>query len=524
LCLALSASVSPAVAPPPGSPADDSAVLARKIDRHISAGLEARKVVAAPLATDGEFARRVYLDLAGRIPRVSEVRAFLDDARPDKRRLLVEKLLAGPNYVNHFTNVWRAALLPNNNNEQVQALNASIEAWVKPRVRDNTPYDKIARELITAAVGNPGNMRVPGAAMAPQPGGPIAFYQANEMKPENLAAATSRLLMGVKIECAQCHDHPFAKWTKKQFWEYAAFFSGIRTAAGNQGVFAAATDVKSSNEIAIAGSEKKVKAKFLDGTDPAWKEDVATRELLADWMTKPDNPFFARAAVNRMWEHLFGIGLVDPSDDFRDENPPSHPELLDELARAFVEHKFDLKYLVRAITATEAYQRSSQQSDLSQEDLRSFARMPLKGLTPEQVFDSLATAVGYRGETASRFGRVSGSRGEIQGRFNNNVDRRTEFTTSILQALSLMNGKFVTDATSLERSETLAALIDLPLMGTKEKLDSLFMAALSRPMRDGEVSKYVAYVESGGPTRDSKRALADVFWVLLNSSEFILNH
>jgi hypothetical protein len=526
LCLGLLVTAAPAVAPPVVRSAgdrDDGSILARKIDRHINAGLDARKAVAAPMATDGEFVRRVYLDLAGRIPRVSEVRAFLDEKSPDKRRRLVEKLLAGPNYVYHFTNVWRAVLLPNNNNEQVQFLNNSIQEWVKPRVRDNVAYDKIARELITASVGNAGNMRG-GPVMAQQSGGPIASYQANEMKPENLAAATSRLLMGVKIECAQCHDHPFAKWTKKQFWEYAAFYSGIRTAAGNQGIFAAATDVKSSNEIAMPGSEKKVKAKFLDGADPAWKEDGSTREILADWMTKPDNPFFARAAVNRMWEHFFGIGLVDPSDDFRDENPPSHPELLDEMARAFVEHKYDLKYLIRAITASQAYQRTSQQNDASQEDVRSFARMPLKGLTAEQVFDSLATAVGYRGEaTAQRFGQ-GGTRGEIQGRFNNPVDRRTEFQTSILQALALMNGRFISDATSLDRSETLAAVIDLPFMTTKDKLDSLHMAALSRPMRGSEAGRLIAYVEGGGPSRDSKRALADVFWVLLNSSEFILNH
>ncbi|MFO0846671.1 MAG: DUF1549 and DUF1553 domain-containing protein [Gemmataceae bacterium] len=525
LCLALLTSAAPAVAPPAERPAggrDDSLVLARKIDRHVNAGLEARKAVAAPLAGDGEFVRRVYLDLAGRIPRVSEVRAFLDDRSPDKRRRLVEKLLTGPNYVYHLTNVWRALLIPSGN-EQAQFLNNSIQDWVRPRVRDNVPYDKVARELVTAAVGSSGNLRAPGA-MPVVAGGPIAFYQANEHKPENLAAATSRLLLGVKIECAQCHDHPFAKWTKKQFWEYAAFFSGIRSAGGNQGLNAAVTDVKTSNEITIAGSEKKVKAKFLDGTEPGWKDDVATREVLADWMTRPDNPFFARTAVNRMWEHFFGVGLVDPTDDFRDENPASHPELLDELARAFVEHKYDLKYLIRAITSSQAYQRSSEQTDASQEDLRSFARMPLKGLTPEQVFDSLATAVGFRGERmAPRFGQ-GGSRGEIQSRFSNPVDRRTETQTSILQALALMNGRFVSDATSLERSETLAAVIDLPFLSTREKLDALFMAALSRPMRGSEVGRFVPYVEGGGPSRDGKRALADVFWVLLNSSEFILNH
>jgi hypothetical protein len=510
-----------------GDRLDDVAQLARSIDRHISAGLEARKVVAAPLANDSEFVRRIYLDLAGRTPRVSEVRDFLDDRRPDKRRQLVEKLLSGPNYVNHLTNVWRALLLPNNNNPQVQFLAAQIQEWARVRVRNNVPYDKLARDLITATIT--GGFRrgplAPGAAGDP---GATAFYQVNEMKPDNLAAATSRLFLGVKIECAQCHDHPFAKWTRKQFWEYTAFFAGIKSTNPNAGIFAPATDDPTVHEITIPGSEKKVQARFLDGTVPEWKDDSQARRILADWMTRPDNPFFARTGANRLWEHFFGIGLVDPADDFREENPASHPELLDELAKGLITHKFDLKFLIRAITATQAYQRTSVMTHRSQDDLRSFARMPLKSLAPEQVFDSLATAVGYRGDATAvgfRAGLPGGNaRNEIQTRFANPVDRRTEAQTSILQALALMNGKFISDATSLDRSETLGAVIDSPFMDTRQKLDTLFMAALARPMRGSEAGRLVSYVDSGGPSRNSKRALADVFWVLLNSSEFILNH
>src|SRR5262249_11043955 len=154
----------------------------------------------------------------------------------------------------------------------------------------------------------------------------------------------------------------------------------------------------SAHEITIPGSEKKVQARFLDGRVPGWTEDSVTRAVLAEWMTSPGNPFFARAIANRMWEHFFGIGLVDPVDDFRDENPASHPELIAALAKGLVEHNFDLKFLIRAITSSSAYQRSSVMTDNSQDDIRSFARMPLKGLSPEQIFDSLATAVGYKGE------------------------------------------------------------------------------------------------------------------------------
>lgn len=506
---------------------DDVVALARTIDRHVNAGLEARKAVAAPLTTDSEFVRRVYLDLAGRIPRVAEVRDFLDDKRPDKRRQLVEKLLSGPNYVYHLTNVWRALLLPNNNNQQVQVFTVQIQDWIRPRLRDNVSYDKIVRELVTAPISTGGPRRTPVAPAMPGDSGATAFYQAHENKSDNLAAATSRIFLGVKLECAQCHDHPFAKWTRRQFWEYTAFFAGIRTANPNGGAFVPATEVSGVREITIPGSEKKVQAKFLDGSDPVWGENAEARKVLADWMTRPDNPFFARAAVNRMWEHFFGIGLVDPVDDFREENPASHPELLDELAKGFVAHNFDVKYLIRAITASQTYGRTSQMTDKSQEDVRAFARMPLKGLTPEQVFDSLATAVGYRGDTATmrtRAGLVGSSRADIQGRFANPVDRRTEHQTSILQALALMNGRFIADATSLDRSETLAAVLDVPFMDTKQRLDTLYMSALGRPMHGSEAGRLIDYVDGGGPSRNPNRALADVFWVLLNSSEFILNH
>jgi hypothetical protein len=526
------ASGSAAVGPPgpaasrAGDRLDDIAALARKIDRHVVAGLKKRDVVSAPLANDHEFIRRVYLDLAGRIPRVSEVRNFVEDKRPDKRRRLVDKLLTSSNYVTHFTNTLRNLLLPNSNNQQAQFLANQVETWVRGHVQKNTPWDRMVREVLTTPVGNRAMM---GRGMpAPMGTGLVAFFQANEMKADNLAAATSRLFLGVKLECAQCHDHPFAKWSKKQFWEYTAFFSGIKPLNAQAGIFGGATDDPRAREAVMPGTtEKKVQAKFLDGSEPKWEDDSITRTVLANWLTSPSNRYFARAAANRMWEHFFGIGLVDPVDDARDENPASHPELLNDLARGLVEHKFDLKFLIRAITSSATYQRTATVTHNSQElDLRSFARMPLKGLTPEQIFDSLATAVGYRGDVTGRqFGfNINSPRGEIMTKFANPVDRRTEWQTTILQALSLMNGKFIADATSLERSETLAAVMDSPFMDTQQKLDTLYMAALGRPMRGSEAGRLVPYVTSGGPSRDSKKALCDVFWVLLNSSEFILNH
>jgi hypothetical protein len=527
LCLVLTSGIAPAAAP--ATPGDDVLSLARKIDQHIAAGLKTKKAVAAPLAGDHEFVRRAYLDLAGRIPRVSEVRAFVADKRADKRRRLVETLLGSSNYVTHFTNTWRTLLLPQNNNQQVQFLANQIEAWARQRIRDNTPYDRMVREMLTTQVNRNQGMGRAIPAVTPANTGLLPFFQANEMKADNLAAATSRLFLGVKLECAQCHDHPFAKWTRKQFWEYTAFFAGIRPINPQAGIFGGGNDDPKVREVSLPNSSKKVKARFLDGTEPKWEDDSFSRVVLAEWMTRPDNPFFARAAANRMWEHFFGIGLVDPVDDMREENPPSHPELLDDLARGLAEHRFDLRFLIRAITASDTYQRTSTVTHKShEEDIRLFARMPLKGLTPEQVFDSLAAAVGYRGNvTGQQFGFRVGlntPRGEILSKFANPVDRRTEWQTSILQALALMNGRFISDATSLDRSETLAAIVDSPFMDTQQRLDTLYLAALSRPMRGSEAARLIPYVQAGGPSRNSNKALADVFWVLLNSSEFILNH
>ncbi|HWG46114.1 MAG TPA: DUF1549 and DUF1553 domain-containing protein [Gemmataceae bacterium] len=525
VCLALATSVARAAPPPKASPPpDDVATLAARIDRLIETGYVENSVEPAPLADDAEFIRRVYLDLAGHIPRVSEVHKFLDDKATNKRLALVEELLKGPHYVNHFTNVWRALLLPQNNNQQVQFLAGQIEGWVRPRLRDNKPYDQMVRELLTApVVFNRGGM--------PQRNGTdfgaIAFYQANESKPENVAAATSRLFLGIKLECAQCHNHPFARWSRKQFWEYAAFFSGIRPQQAQAGVFSQVLDDPTKREIKIPNSDKTVTAHFLDGKEPKWKDGASTRATLAEWMTAGDNPFFAKAIANRLWGHFFGLGIIDPVDDFGEANPPSHPQLLDELGQAMVKHKFDMRFMIRAITASRTYQRTSRMTDSSQEDPRLFARMPLKGLTAEQIFDSLALATGYRdpqANSAGGFNRFNGARAEFLLKFANNSDKRTEYQTSILQALSLMNGTFIANATSLDRSETLAGLLDAPFMNNRQRLDALHLAALGRPMHAREADRLLSYVERGGPSGDKRRALADVFWTLLNSSEFIFNH
>jgi hypothetical protein len=539
-------------------PANDPYVLAARIDELIAKQWEATQAVPAPPADDAEFMRRVYLDLTGRIPRVSEARAFLENKDPEKRRKLVNRLIDGEanvstnaNYVTHFTNTWRALLLPQSNDPNVQGLSPQLELWLRKRFKENAPYNRMVYEILMAdpfAGQQVLQAQVEGPAVyGPNPG---VFYQALENKPENLAAATSRLFLCVKVECAQCHDHPFAKWSQTQFWEYAAFFSGVQQQQQQNPNNPNGMGIDPKRRtIDIPGAKTKttVTAKFMDGSGPSWNQDDITRKVLADWATSPQNPYFARATANRMWAHFFGIGNVEPVDEFSEENPPSHPELLDLLAKGLIDNNFDLKFLIRAITASRAYQLTSETTDKSQEDLRLFARMPIKGLTPEQQFDSLAVATNYTGELANRRNNTAfaSARAEFLARFSNPVDKKTEHQTSILQALALMNGGFSSDAVDTDSfavefmfgraareefsmhlllTRTIGSLYDVPFMDTKARLDTLYLSTLSRPMRADESEKMVKYVETGGKRKDSRKALADVYWALLNSSEFSLNH
>jgi hypothetical protein len=416
-------------------------------------------------------------------------------------------------------------MLPSSN-QNFQGLAQAFRPWIEEQVRDNVRYDYMVRELLTTQAG-PRDPRLAGGLqfVGRAPATPFAFYQANELKPENLGAATSRVFLGVRLECAQCHDHPFASWTRKQFWEYAAFFAGIQPPARGPRQPAEAPN-PNKRTIKIGGTEKVVEARFLAGQAPKFQAGVDSRVTLAEWITAPDNPYFARTAVNRLWAHFFGVGLIDPVDDEpSEENPCSHPELLDELARQFVAHNFDVKYVIRAIAASKAYQRASAVTEPAQNEARLFARMALKGMTPEQLFDSLVQATGYKDtfDPTARGRQPFSARTQFLLRFASQ-EKRTEYHTSILQALALMNGKFVADATSVERSTTLAAVIDAPFLTTAQRVETLYLATLSRRPRAEEALRMAAYVDGAGEHGARSRALTDVFWALLNSSEFILNH
>ncbi len=498
---------------------DQEAALKRivgTINARLRADWSERGLEPAPAASDSAFVRRVYLDLIGRIPRASEVRDFLEDTHPAKRARLVDRLIRTPSFANHFASITRRDWLPQTDEDaQTFFLGVNMERWLRDRLREDTPYDQLVRQILTLPPLGPRRNRDRDL--------PYDFYQANNSKPEEIAATVTRAFMGIKLECAQCHDHPFAEYTQDQFWEFAAFFVDMQAGLPRPRS-KSVNDYAFFREIRVPETTRMVSARLFDGTNPRWQDGTMPRELFADWLIHPDNPFFARNAANRLWAHFFGYGIIDPVDEPSPDNPPSHPEILDALAQGLIAADYDLKFLIRAITRSEAYQRSSHLTESAQQDWQRFARMNVKGLSDDQLFDSLVVATGFRDPNpeADNF-YAQGTRQRFRVRFGS-AERPTAMQTSILQALMLMNGDFVTAQTSLERSQNLTAIAEMPLASNAEKIDALFLNTLSRMPTSAERSRFLGYVEAGGPSGDTKKALADVFWVLLNSTEFLTNH
>jgi len=485
-----------------GAPPDPNA-LASQIDKHLATGWQEAKVTPADTVDDAAFARRAYLDLIGRIPTVAEVRKFLNDRSSDKRAKLVSQLLDTAAHAQHMASFWRREWIPQADVPE-STLGEQIESWLAGRLQDRVPYDRIVRDLLTVSA-------VRRKADTP----PTTFLVASDFKPENLAANTSRAFLGINLDCAQCHNHPFARWTREQFWETAAFF--VRPAEQKE---------TSRLSILIPNTKTTVTPRVLAGSEPKWPTELSAdtgRRVLAEWVTARDNPYFARNAVNRVWANLVGTGLVEPLDDLSSENAASHPKLLDELAKAFADSGFDLKYLTTAIVLSKAYQLSSVIPSRGSSDPRLFAAAAVRGLSGEQLYDSLRVASGLSAERTDLDPTIAQrARKRFAEKFR--IERAGTAQRSILQALSLMNGATTAELTDIAKTPTLRSVADAPFLDAKGKVEALYLATFSRKPSADELAPLVKYVEKGGPEGDAKKALADVFWALLNSSEFGTNH
>jgi hypothetical protein len=494
--------------------------LSATIDARINARLQAEQVEAAPQADDAEFLRRVWLHLAGTIPPVAEVRQFLADEAPDKRERLVDELLERPSYVRNFTTFWRRAWLPEADADAIaQSRAPALENWLRQQLLQDQPYDELVRSLLTAPIPKSGAASV--AQMNDAENGPLAFFLAKDGKPESLAASASRAFLGVRLDCAQCHDHPFDSWRRDQFWSFAAFFAGLERGDPNQpSQTALLREFPDRHDLAVPETGRIVTAAFLDGSQPRWRSRGG-RHVLADWITSPKNPFFARAVVNRLWGHLFGMGIVDPVDDFSPANPPSHPELLEELSAAFVAQDYDIKFLLRAILGSQAYQRTSRQSrgDLP---AQLFDHMPVQGLLAEQLLRSLSPILGAELPTAVMNAPFAAAAPEeLSVLFSRPGESPTQRQTTILQALALMNGRTMAEALDFENGSLLAVVVDFPALSTAERIEMLFLGTLSRPPTAEEALQFQAHIERA---RDANEAYGDLLWALINSAEFGCNH
>jgi len=494
--------------------------LAERIDQQLDLVLASHAITPAAPADDYEFLRRVTLDLIGRIPTVHEVHRFIADERPDRRMIVVEQLLERPRHAGHLARVWRDWLVPElATTPEARYFQPGFEAWLAEKFRDRVSYDRIVRELISVPLPGTKEQAEYVFRQLDRPNA-LAFYAVKDAQPDKLAATATRAFLSIQLECAQCHNHPFAEWQQEQFWNQAAFFAGIER-QGN-GLFSPLTEDPERRSVSPGEGKPLVSPAFLFGHPEKIDPANATRAAFADWLTARDNPYFSRSAVNRIWAMLFGAGLVHPIDDFHDKNPASHPVILDELAQAFIESDHDTDYIFRVLCQTKAYRRTSAWSSTEIPEPRLLARMLTKGLSADQAWDSLSQAVGW---TSTSSDQVSPANEQSRRRFIEQFTPRSwpaEPETSIGQALSLMNGGLLSRATKIDQSPTLIAVTEAPGWTEAERLTSLFLATLGRPPSSSEREKLLGYLSQSGNSRESR--YEDIFWMLLNSSEFRLNH
>jgi hypothetical protein len=476
-----------------------------RVDERLAARWIEQGVEPAAPADDGELLRRLYLDLTGVIPTVWETRAYLTDARPEKRGELIDRLLLSPAHATHLADIWRDLMLPRKFDPNQTAGLVGLQNWLRRQFVDNRRYDRVVADLLVATGGDAS--------------GPALFYTAVGLKPEELGAATARIFLGVRLDCAQCHNHPFERWTQQDFWGYAAFFARLeqrtRSASSMRLVDA------ESGEVRLPDSQTIVPARYPGGTVVDPQERGTRREQLAIWMVSHDNPYLARATVNLVWAQLFGRGLVEPLDDFGEHNPASHPQLLEELAEAFMSSGYDLRQLYRNLANTRAYQLSSRAAGAADRPADLFAQMAVKTLTPEQLYDSLSR-MALQTAATSRDRLADPLRQAFLVKMQTQTPSATDFELGVPQALTLLNGPELNRVTDAAQSGLLAAL-EAPFLNDPQRVEVAFLATLSRWPRDNERAHFIEYVEST-PSVQRTRALGDVVWALVNSAEFALNH
>jgi hypothetical protein len=469
-------------------------------------------------ATDATFHRRAYLDVIGRLPTPGETRTFLTDTDLTKRVKLIDHLLGRPEYADFWANKWADLLRPNPYHVGIKAT-FNLDGWLRDQFRRNRPYDQFARELLTAKGSTFKN-------------GAVVFYR-NRREPDELTTMVSQLFLGVRLECAKCHQHPSERWSQRDFYSFAAFFGRI----GRKGTGISAP-ISGSEETMFVKESGAVKhpltGEVLPPTVPLGKPlDIPPgddpREKLADWMTAADNPFFAKVIVNRVWADLMGRGLVEPVDDLRDTNPPTNPELLDALAADFRKNGHDLKKLIRAVTTSAVYGLSSTPTDRNVGDTRNYSRHYRTRLRAEVLLDAVSDVTGV---TEKFDAMPPGSRAmeawtvrfdsrflDSFGRPDPNQDPPCERTsdTTVVQALHLMNAPGL--AAKITADGGRAAKLATGEKTPSEIVEELYLLTYCRRPTAEEAAACAARFEKPGAKR--REATEDLLWALLNTPEFV---
>lgn len=491
----------------------ESAALTKLIDQEINKRLQAENVKSAGQCTDEEFIRRVYLDLVGVIPTGEKVKAFLADNSPNRRAKVIDELLENSRFGHYIAETWALQMVPRESNNRA-LVSKPLESWIADNFNKNMPLDKMVYELVTAAGEIDKN--------------PAGIYFVANPTVDKITDNVTRMFLGVQLQCAQCHNHPFTDWKQTEYWAMAAFFMNTRVngnpqQAAKKGITLAVSETNKApnKKNGLPESAKIVPAKFLQGDTPTIG-GIEKRPTLGKWMTSTDNRFFAKAMVNRFWFQLMGRGIVNPVDDMHDDNAPSHPELLATITEQFKLNGFDTKYLVRAICNSDVYQRTSAtKDDAGAIDLDLYSRREVRVLMPEQLFDSLTTILGTANakvETKDKAAKKGPQtpRDNFLNFFRVDEANPLEYQNGIPQALRMMNSPFTA------KSDVTAAQITAGAKTPAEAIERLYLTALARRPTARETERLTTYINRPGAT--ARAAHGDILWALMNSSEFVLNH
>lgn len=507
------------------------------INAQIRIGWEDNEVTPSDRADDAEWLRRVYLDIVGHIPPADVVDAFIANEDPDKRLKLISQLLDDPGYVRNFTTIWTNVLLGRTTPDRTNR--AAFEKFLREAFARERPWNEVVYDMLTAE----GHFEENGAVNYL-----LGQLQGNPNDPEyhvEVTARTARVFLGMQVQCTQCHNHPFNEWKQNQFWEFNSFLRQVRRNDVDRYNPATGQDEDDYSELVWMDFEGPVYYEtrqgvmqvayptyFTETVDSGFNTD--RRAEFAELVCHQDvDQQLARAFVNRMWGHFFGYGFTRPIDDMGPHNVPSHPEVLERLTAEFVASGYNIKDLIREICQTEAYHLTSQFNENNQIDnpaageVPLFSHMYVKTMQAEQLYDSLIVATNAHQSGQAGYDQAEQQRAEWMQEYlrifgGNETDEPTLFSGSIPQALLMMNGELVERAISADRGGYLhTVLSDSRYRNDNARIQALFISALGRMPSRNETNTFAQGMRN---VADPLAAYQDLYWALLNSNEFILNH